>query len=94
MSLKEYNQWIIKSLKNGIGKLALRIFIGIAALIGGIVLIDSIFAKITHRTIEETAAGTISIPEIISVIVFTILWLIYGFGYWILVKGDKELEDL
>lgn len=68
MSLKEYNQWILQSLKNGVLKIALRIFIGIAALLGGLILIDNIFANITHRTLEETAAGIISLPEFISII--------------------------
>ncbi len=94
MSLKEYNQWIIKSLKNGVFRIALRIFTGIAILIGGLILIDNIFAKITHRTLEETAAGVISMPEFISMIVFAILWLIYGFGYFIMVGSIEALKDM
>lgn len=93
MSLKEYNQWIIQSLKNGVLKIALRILIGIAALLGGLILIDNIFANITHRTLEETAAGIISLPEFISIIIFVILWLIYGFGYFIVVRSFKDIDN-
>ena len=94
MSLKEYNQWILQSLKNGALKIALRILIGVAILIGGLILIDNIFVNMTHRTLEETAAGIISLPEIISMIIFTILWLIYGLGYFIVVRSFKDIDTI
>ena len=93
MSLKEYNKLLIQSLKNGVLKIALRILTGVAILVGGLILIDNIFANITHRTLEETAAGVVSLPELILMIIFAILWLIYGFGYFIVVRSFKDIDN-
>lgn len=93
MSLKEYNQWIIHSLKNGTLKIVLRLLTGVAILIGGIILIDNIFANITHRTLEETAAGIISIPEFIVMIIFVLLWVVYGLGYFIIIRSFKDIDN-
>lgn len=93
MSLKEYTKLIIDQLKKGLYRLILRVVISISIFIGGLFFIDWIFVTITHRP-DNTFTGITGVVEVIVMILYMILWIIYGFGYWILVKGDKELEDL
>ena len=93
MSIKEYTKIIINILRKGLYRLILRVAVSISIFIGGLLFIDWIFVTITHRP-DDTFTGVAGIVEVIVMILYMIFWLIYGFGYWILVKGNKELEDL